>query len=152
MANYMLHFNHTAGFAAVQQDPIFVLNLCYYTDTQLGSVLCLVLVIGIQLILSPTPGRSIIYSGLLELIFVSTLGTDNCETHLYNWQQTTYWTTYVLFCNIYVLKGHQNTNVNIRFVVTLSEMNRIHEIFKNLASTSQRNPWFSVQSLINYCC
>jgi len=84
MANYMLQFNHTAGFAAVQQAPTFVLSLCYYTDTRLGSDLCLVLVIEIQLILSPTPGRNIIYSGLLELIFVSTLGTDNCETHLYN--------------------------------------------------------------------
>jgi hypothetical protein len=84
MANYMLQFNHTAGFAAVQQAPTFVLSLCYYTDTQLGTVLCLVLVIEIQLILSPAPGRIIIYPGLLELIFVSTVETDNCETHLYN--------------------------------------------------------------------
>lgn len=84
MANYMLHFNHTAGFAAVQQAPTFVLSLYCYTDTRLGSVLCLVLVIEIQLILSPAWGRNIIYSGLLELIFVSTLGTDNSETRLYN--------------------------------------------------------------------
>ena len=74
MANYILQFNHTARFAAVQQAGTFVLSLCCYTDTQLGSVLCLVLVIEIQLILSPARERNIIYSGLLELIFVSTLG------------------------------------------------------------------------------
>ena len=66
-------------------------------------------------------------------------GDNQSETHFYNRKQSACCPIYVSFCNIYGLKGHQNTNVNITLVFTPWGKNLIYEIFKPLVPTSQKS-------------